>query len=271
MSTRAKFGMQFPGGPFPVAPWEPSNAVMPAKLHGASICLSSEATNPARTKFRAHRCGRHGQFESSARFNERWERGRHENRTAGRTVCQFGCYAAKACGRPLIRFEQLAGVRKSRPEQIQIFPPKAHPSLLKRSQAFEQLLLPSRKLLQAILFLWIDRPKDHCEQGFDFLLVGRLSRLARTLHQFAFAFPGQRRRGLGFRLDFNGGRRRWRRRRRLGLGRLPDTGGFRSPPGFDYAPRHGRRDNRRYTFGFPGQRRRKLDFNGGRRRRSRRC
>jgi hypothetical protein len=39
MSTRTKFGCSLLEGLFPFAPFELRSAVMPAKLHGASICL----------------------------------------------------------------------------------------------------------------------------------------------------------------------------------------------------------------------------------------
>jgi hypothetical protein len=217
MSTRTKFGCSLLEV-LRQSLLATSNATMPAKLNGISIRLSLQAANSARTKSSRRSVRAAWAVRVSARFSERWERGRHENVRAGRNVCQFGHYAARACGGPLIPLEQIAGVRNCRPEQIQIFRPKAMMlSLLKRPQACEQLLLPSRNRLQVRLFLWIDRPKDHCEQGFDFLLVCRLCRPARTHNRFGFDSLGQRCRALGF----DDGPRR--RRRRRGLGRLRDS------------------------------------------------
>jgi hypothetical protein len=123
----------------------------------------------------------------------------------------------RACGGPLKLFEAIAGEHNVRPEQFQILLRKALRSLLKQSQTSKQSVLPSRKILRVSLFLWIDQAKEHFEQSFDFLLVCRLSHLARIHNRFGCL--GQRR------LGFDGCR--LRRRLRLGFGSSPALAAFR--------------------------------------------
>jgi hypothetical protein len=57
----------------------------------------------------------------------------------------------------------------------------------------DKLIRAIAKCLQVSLFLWMDRPKDHREQGFDFLLVCR--------HQNRATGAGRREENFGWTLN----------------------------------------------------------------------